>query len=218
MLGHFEIGGMFMKKFVIAISREYGSGGRAIGKALAEELGINCYDKAIIKLTSEKSGLEPSYIEKSEEKVTNSFLFSMQYSAYSSLDSLLLYDTPTNDKMFIAQSTVISDLAAKDSCIILGRCADYVLRDNENLVRVFIRANFEDRVKRAVESYNLAQKNAETAVKKADKARANYYKYYTTRSWGAPENADLMINSSFSGIDGAVDIIKSLLAAKGYID
>jgi len=207
-----------MKKFVVAISREYGSGGRAIGKALADELGINCYDKAIIKLTAEKSGLEPSYVEKSEEKVTNSFLFSMQYSAYTSLDSLLFYDTPTNDKMFIAQSAVISDLAAKDSCVILGRCADYVLRDTENLVRVFIRAEMSERVKRAVDQYSLAEKNAENAVKKADKARANYYKYYTTRSWGAPDNADLMINSSFTGIDGAVGVIKALLASKGYID
>jgi len=207
-----------MKKFVVAISREYGSGGRTIGKALAEELGISCYDKTIIKLTAEKSGLEPSFIEKSEEKVANSFLFSMQYSAYSSLDSLLFYDTPTNDKMFIAQSAVIADLAAKDSCVILGRCADYVLRDTDNLVRVFIRADMDERVKRAVENYGLAEKNAESAVKKADKTRANYYKYYTTRSWGAPDNADLMINSSFTGIDGAVDVIKTLLAAKGFLD
>ena len=207
-----------MKKFVVAISREYGSGGRTIAKVLAEELGISCFDKTIIKLTAEKSGLEPSFVEKSEEKVANSFLFSMQYSAYSSLDSLIYYDTPTNDKMFIAQSAVIADLAAKESCIILGRCADYVLRDSENLVRIFIRADMSDRIKRAVEHYSLAEKNAENAVKKADKARANYYKYYTTRSWGAPENADLMINESFTGIEGAVDIIKSMLAAKGYID
>ena len=124
-----------MKKFVVAISRQYGSGGRAIAKALADELGIICYDKDIIKLTAEKSGLEPDYVAKSEEKVGNSFLFSMQYSAYSSLDSLVYYDTPTNDKMFVAQSAVISDLASKGSCVILGRCADYVLRDEETLVQ-----------------------------------------------------------------------------------
>ena len=209
---------IIMKKFVVAISREYGSGGRTIGKALAEELGISCFDKTIIKLTAEKSGLEPAFVEKREEKVNNSFLFSMQYSAYSSLDSLLFYDTPTNDKMFIAQSAVITDLAAQDSCIILGRCADYVLRDSKNVVRVFIRADLSERVKRAVDNYGLAEKNAEAAVKKADKSRANYYKYYTTRRWGDPENADLMINSSFTGIKGAVDVIKSLLVAKGYID
>lgn len=207
-----------MQKFVVAISREYGSGGRTIGKALAEELGISCFDKTIIKLTAEKSGLEPEFVEKSEEKVGNSFLFSMQYSAYSSLDSLVYYDTPTNDKMFIAQSAVIADLAASESCVILGRCADYVLRDSANLVRIFIRANLPDRVKRAVENYSLAEKNAESAVKKADKSRANYYKYYTTRTWGASENFDLMINSSFTGLDGAVDVIKALLAAKGLIE
>ncbi|NLB28749.1 MAG: cytidylate kinase-like family protein, partial [Clostridiales bacterium] len=178
-----------MKKFVVAISREYGSGGRAIGKALAAELGISSFDKTIIKMTAEKSGLEPEFIEKSEEKVGNSFLFSMQYSAYSSLDSLVYYDTPTNDKMFIAQSAVIADLAARESCIILGRCADYVLRDTENLVRVFVRGELSDRVRLAVEKYGLAEKNAESALKKVDKSRANYYKYYTTRSWGAPENS-----------------------------
>ncbi len=207
-----------MKKFVVAISREYGSGGRAIGKALAAELGISSFDKTIIKMTAEKSGLEPEFIEKSEEKVGNSFLFSMQYSAYSSLDSLVYYDTPTNDKMFIAQSAVIADLAARESCIILGRCADYVLRDTENLVRVFVRGELSDRVRLAVEKYGLAEKNAESALKKVDKSRANYYKYYTTRSWGAPENSDLMINSSFTGIDGAVQIIKTVLACKGFID
>lgn len=207
-----------MQKFVVAISREYGSGGRIIGKALAAELGISCFDKTIIKLTAEKSGLEPDFVEKSEEKVGNSFLFSMQYSAYSSLDSLVYYDTPTNDKMFIAQSAVISDLAASESCVILGRCADYVLRDMKNLVRVFIRAEPEDRLKRAVEEYGLAEKNAEASIKKADKSRANYYKYYTTRVWGAPSNSDLMISSSFTGIEGAVEVIKTLLSAKGFIN
>lgn len=207
-----------MKKFVVAISREYGSGGREIGKALAERLGISCYDKTIIKLTADKSGLEPDYIEKSEEKIGNSFLFSMQYSAYSSLDSLVYYDTPTNDKMFIAQSSVITDLAASESCIILGRCADYVLRNNENLVRIFVRADLPDRVARAVDQYGLSAKNADAAVKKADKSRANYYKYYTTRAWGAPENSDLMINSSCTGTDGAVEIIMTLLRNKGFAD
>ncbi len=207
-----------MKKFVVAISRQYGSGGRTIAKTLANRLEISCFDKTIIRLTADKSGLEPEYVEKSEEKVGNSFLFSMQYSAYSSLDSLVYYDTTTNDKMFVAQSTVISDLAARESCVIVGRCADYVLRDMPELVRVFIRADMPDRVARAVGDYGLTEKGAEAAVKKADKARSNYYKYYTTHVWGAASNSDLMINSSFTGIDGAADVIMALLAAKGYIE
>ena len=207
-----------MSKFVVAISREYGSGGREIAHALAAELGIGCYDKSIIKMTAEKSGLEPDFIAQSEEKVANSFLFSMQYSAYSTLDSLVYYDTPTTDKMFIAQSAVINDIAVRDSCIILGRCADYVLREREDLVRIFIRADFDDRVRRATAEYELQDKNPANAVKKIDKARANYYKYYTTRVWGAPENSDLIINSTFTGVAGAVEIIKTMLDQKGYID
>lgn len=207
-----------MSKFIVAISREYGSGGREIANALAVELGVGCFDKSIIKLTAEKSGLEPEFVAKSEEKVGNSFLFSMQYSAYSSLDSLVYYDTPTNDKMFIAQSAVINDIAQHGNCVILGRCADYVLRGREDLVRVFIRADFDDRVKRAIGQYELEEKKAEASVKKIDKSRANYYKYYTTRAWGAKENSDLVINTSFVDTKGAVELIKTLLKVKGMID
>ncbi|MDR0838465.1 MAG: cytidylate kinase-like family protein [Oscillospiraceae bacterium] len=207
-----------MSKFVIALSREYGSGGRDIGKQLAEELDIGSYDKSIIKLTAEKSGLAPGYVEESEEKVANNFLYNVQYSSsYPSIDSIVYYETPTNDKMFIAQSAVIRELADKESCVIIGRCADYVLRNAENLVRVFIRADITERAKRAVELYGLTEKNAEATVRKTDKSRANYYKYYTNRAWGAPENADIMINSTFTGVDGAVAIIKTMLKEKGLV-
>jgi cytidylate kinase len=206
-----------MKDFVVAISREYGSGGREIANKLAEGLEIGCYDKSIIKLTAEKSGLSAGFIEESEEKAGGGLLFNLQLSAFASAESLMYYETPTSDKMFIAQSEVINELASRGSCVILGRCADYVLRDKRNLVRVFIRAEMEDRARRAVESYGLPEKNAEAAVRRADKARANYYKYYTNRVWGAKENFDLAINSTFSGTDGAVAVIRALLEAKGLV-
>jgi cytidylate kinase len=204
-----------MDKFVITISREYGSGGREVGKKLAEALGVGYYDKTLIKLAAEKSGLSEGYIEKSEENVTNSFLFNVGYAAsYSGLDSITYYDTPTNDKMFLGQSAAITELAGAGSCVIIGRCADYVLRNEPSLVRIFIRADKEDRVKRAIEDYDLPTKKAEQQIRRIDKSRANYYRYYTNRAWGSPDNADLIINSSFTGVDGAVEVIKALLAGK----
>jgi cytidylate kinase len=204
-----------MPNTIIALSREYGSGGREIAEKLASALGFGFYDKSIIKLTAEKSGLAPDYVEESEERVTSNFLAGAKYSSYTGVDSILYYETPTTDKMFIAQSAVINDLALKESCVIIGRCADYVLRDRPNVVRVFIRAEIEDRVRRAAEEYGLPYKNALQAVKKTDKTRANYYKYYTNRKWGAQENSDLVINSSFTGIDGAVEVVRALVHAKG---
>jgi cytidylate kinase len=206
-----------MKDFVVAISREYGSGGREIANKLAEGLGIGCYDKSLIKLTAEKSGLSAGFIEESEEKAGNGLLLGLQISAFANAESLMYYETPTSDKMFIAQSEVINELAARGSCVILGRCADYVLRDKKNLVRVFIRAETEDRARRAIRSYGLPEKNAEAAVRRADKTRANYYKYYTNRVWGAKENFDLAINSTLAGTDGAAAVIKALLEAKGLV-
>ncbi|MDR0862233.1 MAG: cytidylate kinase-like family protein [Oscillospiraceae bacterium] len=210
-----------MSKYVITISREYGSGGRPIGNKLGEALGVGCYDKSIIAMAAEKSGLSPGYIERSEENVPSNFLLNFKYStsAFSGagLDSISYYDTPTNDKMFLSQSAAIREIAARESCIIIGRCADYVLRDEPGLVRVFIRAEKEDRLQRAIEDYDLPRKNAEAQLKRIDKSRANYYRYYTNRAWGGIEHTDLVINSSFTGTDGAVDIIKTMLQAKGLL-
>jgi len=205
-----------MANTIIALSREYGSGGREIAEKLAKELGFGFYDNEIIKMTAEKSGLAPGYVEEAEERGPGSFFAGIKFSSYIGVDSVAVYETPTTDKMYIAQSQVIKELAEKESCVIVGRCADYVLRDCERLIRVFIRANHADRVQRAVEQYNLPEKNAAQAVRKLDKTRANYYQYYTNRKWGNLENEDLVINSSVAGIDGAVEIIKTLVKVKGY--
>ncbi|MDR0814049.1 MAG: cytidylate kinase-like family protein [Oscillospiraceae bacterium] len=201
-----------MDKYVITISREFGSGGRGVGKKLAEALGIGCYDKEIIAMTAEKSGLSEGYVQKREENLSGSFLSNIGFSSMGSFDSVVFYETPTTDKMFLSQSMVIRELAAKESCVIIGRCADYVLRDFPNVLHVFIRANKEDRIARAVADYELPTKNAEQFLKKADKSRANYYRFYTNRNWGDPQYIDVSVNTSAVGIDGAVEIVKTAVA------
>ena len=200
-----------MDKYVITISREYGSGGRHIGELLASGLGIPFYDKELIHLAAEKSGMSAGFIEKTDENIPNTFLHNLKYSAYSSYDSISFYDSPVTDKVFLAQSSIIKELASQGSCVIVGRCADYILRDHPDLVTVFIRGTIEDRVRHAVEHYDLPAANAIEKLKKIDKSRTNYYKYYTSRQWGNIVNFDLVINSSFAGIEGAVAVIKAML-------
>ena len=203
-----------MSKFILTISREYGSGGRLIGRALANDLGIPFYDDEIRTLTAQKSGLSEDFIAKSAENLPNTFLHNLNYSAYSSYDSISFYDIPVTDKLFLAQSEVIKELAATGSCVIVGRCADFVLREEPNLVKIMIRGEPEDRIRYAVEHYELSPEKAAEALKKIDKSRTNYYKYYTNRHWASLDNFDLVINTSFTGMDGAVAIIKTMLEAK----
>jgi cytidylate kinase len=203
-----------MEKFIITISREYGSGGRYVGEQLAKEFGIPFYDKEIIHMVAERSGLSAGFIEKSDENLPNTFLHNLKYSAYSTYDSISFYDTPVTDKVFLAQSAVIKELASQGSCVIVGRCADYILRDEPGLVTVFIRGSIEDRVSRAVEHYGLPSEKAAEKLRKIDKSRTNYYKYYTNRQWGSIDNFDLAINTSFTGVDVAVAIIATMLREK----
>ena len=200
-----------MEKFIITISREYGSGGRHIGELLAKEFNIPFYDKEIIHLAAEKSGMAAGFIEKSDESIPNTFFHNLKYSTFSANDSISYYDTPITDKVFLAQSEVIKELAAKGSCVIVGRCGHYILRDDEGMIAVFIRGELEDRVRHAVEHYDLSPENAVASIKRIDKNRINYYKHYTNRQWGRIENYDLVVNSSFTGIDGAVAVIKTLV-------
>ena len=203
-----------LEKRIIAISREYGSGGRHIGELLASDLGIPFYDKEIIQMASEKSGLSAGFIEKSDESMPNTFLHNLKYSGYTSYDSISFYDTPVTDKVFLAQSSVIKELASRGSCVIVGRCAGYILRDDPALVAIFIRGAIEDRIRHAVENYGFPSQNAMERIRKIDRSRTNYYKYYTSRQWGSIDHFDLVINSSFTGIDGAVAVIKTMLREK----
>lgn len=206
-----------MGNLIVTISREFGSGGRKVGELLAQQLCIPFYDKEIIQITQEKSGLSKEFLENAEEHSRRSFLFSIATTAYADMKYPYQYDTPVTDKAFFAQSDVIRELAAKNNCVIVGRCADYILKEEDKMLRVFITAEHDDRLKRIIAEYGIDEKEAPAKLKKADKARASYVRLYTGEEWGSIHNHDLIINTSFTGIEGAVNIIKEALHSKGYI-
>lgn len=204
-----------MEKFIITISREFGSGGRLVGEKLASRLGVEFYDKSIIQLAAERSGLSYKFIEQNEESFQSNFLFNIPAAtSYTNFKTAAFFDTPINDKTFLAQTEVIRELA-KNSCVIIGRCADYILREDPSLIRIFIMSPFEDRVRRAIEEYGFPSEGAADRIRRIDKSRSNYYKYYTGQSWGNMHNYDLVINSSFTGILGTVSVILTALEEKG---
>ena len=194
-----------MEKYIVTISREFGSGGRLIGEELARRLGVPFYDKNIIQMAAEKSGLSYDFIEKNEEKSGAPLYTIPVAAAFAGYTAMGYIDTPVNDKTFLAQTEVIREVARKSSCVIVGRCADYILRDEPGLVRVFISGKLEDRIRRAVEKYGFASEGAQEKIRKIDKSRANYYRYYTDQNWGSVHNYDITLNTSFTGIDGAVE-------------
>ena len=204
------------RKVIITIGRQFGSGGRVIGHKLAERLGIAYYDKELITLASKESGICGEFFEKADEKASNSLLkaFTMGFSVNSTI--FQNNDYLSNESLFQIQSDVIRKVAAEKSCILVGRCADYILRDNKDCLSVFISASLEDRIRRAME-YNdkLKASDAEEFLRKADKSRASYYNYYTDKTWGAADSYDLCINSSYLGIDKTIDYILSFLQARG---
>lgn len=199
---------------IITITREFGTGARVIGREVAALLGYGYYDRALIEMAAEKSGLSEEVIERAEEKASNSFLYNLATAAYIVSDMTAEYAMPVNDRAFMVQSDVIQDIARSGNGVIVGRCADYVLRDHPNLLRVFIYADKADRVNRIVNEYGQDPKNAESVLNKIDKGRANYHKFYTGLNWRAMENYDLCINTSKTGIQGAVMAIKATAEAK----
>ncbi|MGE4484001.1 MAG: AAA family ATPase [Oscillospiraceae bacterium] len=200
-----------MDKLIITISREFGSGGRLIGKKLAERLGINCYDRELIEKVSEESGLSPEFIENFETNATTSLIYGLLASTHTASGAFIPYDVTIGDRAFFAQSAIIRSIASKESCVIIGRCADYILRSQPSCVNVFIRADMEDKMQRAEMIYGMTDKNLSDRIARIDKGRANYYRHYAGTSWGSLRLYDLCINTSISGIDGAVDTILSFI-------
>ena len=182
---------------VITIAREYGSGGRYIGKLVAEKLDIKLYDKEFIEKMAEDTGLSEEYIRENEQKRNVLDVFNNGY--YSGLNNA--------DELFIKESEFIKKVASQESCIIVGRCADYILKDKENVVKVFINSSMENKIKRAIEFYHMSKENAEKEITRINKLRANHYKYYTEKDWKEPSNYDVCINSDAIGIDNAVNLI-----------
>ena len=199
---------------IITISREFGTGARLIGREVAALLNYGYYDRALIEMAAERSGLSEEFIERTEEKASNSFLFNLATAAYLASDITAEYTVPVNDRAFMVQSDVIRDIARTGNGVIVGRCADYVLKDHPQLLRVFIYANKEDRINRIVNEYGQDPKNAESALNKIDKGRANYHKFYTGTNWRSMDNYDLCINTSNTGIQGAVMAIKACAEEK----
>lgn len=197
---------------VITIGRQYGSGGRYVGKLLAEKLNIPYYDKEILSLAAKQSGICEEMFETHDEKPTKSFLYSLVTGIQMRGDPGSLYmDMPLNHKIFLAQFDTIKRIASQGSCVIVGRCADYVLREHPNKVNVFIHGDMESRIHRAVHYYGLDPARAEEAILKADKQRASYYNYYASGKWGHVENYNLCVDTGCVGVDGAVDIIAAFV-------
>ncbi len=212
-----------MKKY-ITISREYGSGGHSIAKKISELLQIPFYDKEIIDISARDSGLSAEFIKKTEQNISSGWLYTMllgaSYAAPStsglSAGSTATPNLPLADQVFNAQRKVIIELAKKGPCVIVGRCADYILRNCEEINRqdvlnIFIHAPLADKVKRAIEQKGLDPQNAEKEVKLIDKRRANHYNTFTERTWGNRAHYDLLINSSLLGIDKTAEMIVEVI-------
>lgn len=200
---------------VITIGRQCGSAGKVIGQQLAEELGIKCYDKELLALAAKQSGLCEELFETHDEKPTSSFLYSLVMDTYSVGYTTSAYlDMPINHKVFLAQFDAIKKLAEEESCVIVGRCADYALAEHPNTIRVFITGEEEDRIERLRKVYNLDRAKAKDMMIKTDKKRSSYYNYYSSKKWGDAKGYDLCINSSIVGYNGAVEIIKAFIKQK----
>ena len=200
---------------VITIGRQCGSGGKKIGETVAQRLGVKCYDKELLTLAAKNSGLCEELFETHDEKPTSSFLYSLVMDTYSMGYSNSAYmDMPLNHKIFLAQFDTIKKLADEESCVIVGRCADYELAEYPNVVSVFVTGNDEERIEYLKQLYKVETAKAKDIMVKTDKKRASYYNYYSSKKWGDSRSYDLCINSSSVGIDGAVDMILELARVK----
>ena len=204
-----------MKK-LITISREYGSGGRLIGKIVAEKLGVPFYHKELIDMAARESGLSADIIESAELAAKSSFSYTLS-SAVGFGEGFGADSVPMNEKLFIAQFDVITEIGEKGEGVIVGRCADYVLRDDPAVTNVFIYGEKEDKIRRCIEEYGDDEAEVEKKMATYDKARRNYYNYHTSRKWGEYTNYDLAINSSLIGEEGAADLIISYLEKRERI-
>ncbi len=197
------------KKLIITIARQFGSGGREIGERVAEKLGLPIYDKLLITEAAAKGNLNEEVIKNTEESATNSLLYTLAIGSNAVGARMQFgYKVPINDKLFILQSEVIRERATEGGGIFIGRCADYVLRGEENILRLFIYGNLEHRKERVQQRHpELKAYQIVDAINKTDKRRSTYYNFYTGNKWGKYDNYDMAINSSTLGIEGTADLI-----------
>ena len=197
------------KKLIITIARQYGSGGREIGERIAELLGIPLYDKEIINDAASKGSLNEEVIKSANETAANSLLYKLAMGSNVLGTTMHFgYKMPLNDRLFILQSEVIKDYAKQGSCVIIGRCSDYVLRDEEGLLRLFIYGDLDHRQERVKMRHpELKETQIVDVINKTDKRRSSYYNFYTGNKWGKYDNYDMAINSSTLGIEGTAQLI-----------
>ncbi|MDO4475482.1 MAG: cytidylate kinase-like family protein [Lachnospiraceae bacterium] len=204
-----------MKKFVITIARQYGSGGKTIGKMLGEELGIKVYSREILKLASEESGINETMFNQADEKLKGTSLFRIMRKEYhGELIPPESEDFLSNQNLFNYQAKVIRDLAEEENCVIIGRCGDYVLKDLPNVVRVFVHASPEYNLRMVLERGAYSGKDVEKYIQQTDKRRSDYYKYYTGHEWTDARNYDLCLDSEKLGFEGCVETIKGYLKVR----
>lgn len=191
-------------KRIITISREFGSGGRSVGKLVAEKLGYSFYDRELVNKVAERSGFSPEFIEESGEYASarNSLLFALATASQYSADGLSMHD-----RLYIEQTKIIEELAEEGNCVIVGRCADFILRNRKDCLHVFIHADMESRAKRIIERYGEGDKSPEKRLAEKDQKRKVYYKNYTGRNWGQAQNYDLCLNSGVLGVEACAELI-----------
>lgn len=210
---------MARDNLVITIERQYGSGGRIVGKRLAEDLGIHFYDEEILKMTSEISAIGEQYFKLKDEKAGNNLLYKIVGGLKDSLSEPSLDDSATSpDNLFRFQSSVIRRLAAEESCVIMGRCADYVLESEglEGLIKIFIHSDIPSRIRRVMEVDGADTKEALKRIDKINKERTMYHKYYTKRDWEDFSNYDMTVNTTKIDLDQTVQLIKEYLKIRGF--
>ena len=203
---------------VITIARQFGSGGHEIGRRLAEKLNIPCYDKELLTHAAQKSGLSEEVVAYFDEKPTSSLLYTLSTGTYALNETgLMNYSMPVNQQVFQAQFDAIRSLSEKGACVIVGRCADYVLQKYPYLVTVFVHADLDHRIARVSEHDGITVQEAKTRIARSDKKRANYYNFYSGKKWGTASHYDLCINTNSVSCENAVELIAQLAEMK-YAD
>ncbi|MBE6562855.1 MAG: cytidylate kinase-like family protein [Ruminococcaceae bacterium] len=206
------------EKLVITIGRQYGSGGREVGHKLAELLGCKCYDQDLIVMAAKRSGISEEALALADEQASSSLLYTLAMGASMIYTSTTPMAVPINDALFIAQSEIIRELSETETCVIVGRCADYILNEHKKKVNVFVQGDKPDRIKRIMERAGVSESEAKERMTKKDKKRSSYYNYYTGGKWGKPGNYNLVVSTSQIGIEGAAKIIYEYAKTLGYVD
>ena len=205
-----------MKNYIVTIAREYGSGGRECGKKLAELTGYKFYDKDPITLAAQKSGMSTDALNSVDEKAASSLLYTLALGSSIYNSGMGSVNLPINDKLFVVQSQIIKDIAnSGEGAIIVGRCADYVLSERDNVVKIYITSDFDTRVNTVMKRHDLTQSQARDLIIKTDKRRSNYYSYYTGEKWGKADKYDVVVSTARIGIDGAAGLIADYIKMLG---